>query len=88
MKYRVVLTPTALKDLHKLPRSIQKRVKQKLEFYLSQAEPMNYAVKLIGSNKAGEYRFRAGDYRVVFDKSGESLKILYIEHRREVYRKR
>ncbi len=88
MKYEAVFTPTALKDLRKLPRSVQKRIKEKLEFYLSRVEPLNYAVKLIGSNKTGQYRFRAGDYRIVFDKTGDMITILYIEHRRDVYRKR
>lgn len=88
MKYEAVFTPTALKDLRKLPRSVQKRIKEKLGFYLSRAEPLNYAVKLIGSNKTGQYRFRAGDYRIVFDKTGDMITILYIEHRRDVYRKR
>ena len=88
MKYRVVFKPTALKDLHKLPITVQKRIKVKLEFYITQTEPLDFAVKLIGNNKAGDYRFRVGDYRVVFDKNTRTLVILYIEHRREVYRKR
>lgn len=88
MKYKVVLKPTAVKDLKKLPKSIQKRIKDKLNFYFTQPEPINYAVKLIGSSKTGQYRFRAGDYRVVFDLKDKNIVILYIEHRRDVYKKR
>jgi mRNA interferase RelE/StbE len=88
MKYRVVFKPTAVKDLRKLPKTLQRRIKNKLEFYLSQPEPLDYAVELIGNKKSGEYRFRVGDYRIVFDKNGRTLTVLYIEHRREVYRKR
>lgn len=88
MKYRVRFTPTAVKDLRKLPVTVQKRIKVKLEFYLKQTEPLDFTVTLIGDGKAGEYRFRVGDYRVVFDKDASMLIILYIEHRREVYRKR
>jgi mRNA interferase RelE/StbE len=88
MKYQVVFKPTALKDLKKLPKTLQKRIKEKLEFYLSQTEPLDYAVQLVGDKKAGEYRFRVGDYRIVFDKQDSTLIILYIEHRRDVYRKR
>lgn len=88
MKYRVVFKPTAFKDLKKLPKTLQRRVKEKLEFYLASIEPLDYAVQLVGNKKAGDYRFRVGDYRIVFDKQQNTLVILYIEHRRDVYRKR
>ena len=80
--------PTAVKDLRKLPRAVQKRIGLKLQFYANQADPMTYAVPLIGSPKAGQYRFRIGEYRAVFDKDYETIVILYIEHRRDVYRKK
>jgi mRNA interferase RelE/StbE len=88
VKYQVVFKPTALKDLKKLPKTLQRRIKEKLEFYLAQAEPLDCAVQLVGNKKSGEYRFRVGDYRIVFDKKEKTLIILYIEHRRDVYRKR
>ncbi len=88
MKYHVVFKPTALKDLKKLPKTLQRRIKEKLEFYLAQTEPLDYAVQLVGNKKSGEYRFRLGDYRIVFDKQNNTLIILYIEHRRDVYKKR
>lgn len=87
MNLVLIFTPTAVKDLHKLPKAVQKRIGIKLQFYINQKDPMTYAVPLIGSPKAGHYRFRVGDYRVVFDKQGNKLIILYIEHRRDVYRK-
>lgn len=88
MKYQVVFKPTALKDLKKLPKTLQRRIKEKLEFYLTQVEPLDYAVQLVDSQKYEEYKFRVGDYRIVFDKQDSTLIILYIEHRRDVYRKR
>lgn len=87
MSYKIVFKPSAIKDLRKLPRAVQKRIGLKLQFYISQADPMIYSVPLIGSPKAGEYRYRVGDYRVVFDKDGNTFIVLYIEHRRDVYRK-
>ena len=47
----------AVKDLKKLDKIIQKRIKNKLEFYTSQENPLIFARKLIDS-KLGEYRFR------------------------------
>lgn len=89
MKYSVDFKPSAVKDLKKLPINIQKRIAEKLKFYLEQHEPLDYAVPLIGGGKVGDYRFRIGDYRIVFDfVDNQHILILMVEHRREVYRKR
>jgi mRNA-degrading endonuclease RelE of RelBE toxin-antitoxin system len=34
----------------------------------------------------GRYRFRTGDYRVVFDIVEETLQILAVGHRKDIYR--
>lgn len=86
MKYQILFKPTAVKDLKKLPLPISKRIKIKLEFLIKQPDPMIYSIHLIGNGKGGQYRFRVGDYRIVFDRVEDKLIILYIEHRRKVYR--
>ena len=88
MKYNVEFKPSALKDLKKLPINIQKRIAKKLDYILNQNEPLDYAAPLIGNSIAGDYRFRLGDYRVVFDLVKNKLIIILIEHRREVYRRK
>jgi len=88
MKYVVDFKPSAVKDLRKLPINIQKRIGKKLEHYLNQNEPLDYAVPLVGNGKVGDYRFRVGDYRVIFDLNNNRIIILMIEHRRDVYRKK
>jgi len=88
MKYNVEFKPSALKDLKKLPINIQKRIAKKLDYIINQNEPLDYAVPLIGNRFAGDYRFRIGDYRVVFDLVKNKLIIILIEHRREVYRRK
>lgn len=35
----------------------------------------------------GSYRFRIGDYRVVFDLEGDQIVILRVGHRREIYKR-
>lgn len=87
-KYSVVFKLTAVKDIKKLPIQVRKRIAAKLDFYVNQKNPLDYAVKLSGSGKAGNYRFRVGQYRIVFDVSGNALVVLYVEHRREVYRRK
>lgn len=88
MSYELVFKPAAVKDLRRLPKAIQKRMKLKLQFFLSHDDPLHFAIPLIGDGKAGQYRFRVGDYRILFDVEGIKMIILTIEHRREVYRKR
>jgi mRNA interferase RelE/StbE len=36
----------------------------------------------------GEYRFRIGDYRVIFDIEGNEIVVLRVGHRREIYKRR
>lgn len=87
-KYQIEFRPTAVKDLKKLPSAIRKRIAEKLDYYRNQADPLNYATKLTGFGKGGDYRFRVGQYRIVFDLEKDKITVLYVEHRREVYRKR
>ena len=49
-------------------------------------DPLKYARKLIDP-KLGGYRFRIGDYRVVFDIENDEIVVLRIGHRKEIYRR-
>lgn len=76
----------SVKDLKKLSQNIQKRIILKLKFYISQPYPCTFAKKLTNSD-IGQYRFRVGDYRIVFDMEEENiLFILRIGHRRHIYK--
>ena len=37
--------------------------------------------------KIGTYRFRMGNYRVIFDIEGKDIVILRVGHRREIYKR-
>lgn len=88
MKYFVVFKLSVVKDLKMLPVNVQKIIGKKLEIFLSQNEPLDYAVPLVGGGKVGDYRYRIGDYRVVFDFDTTTITVLLIEHRRDVYRQK
>ena len=79
----IAFSTSAWRSWQKLPQKIQTRLESKLKFYAS--DPLRYAVKL-SDPKIGEYRFRVGDYRVVFDISEETIFILEVGHRKDVYR--
>jgi mRNA interferase RelE/StbE len=34
----------------------------------------------------GQYRFRIGDYRIIFDLANDMLYVLDVGHRKEIYR--
>lgn len=87
-KYEVELKPTAAKDIKKLPMAVRKRIATKLDYYREQPDPLSYATKLSGFTRGGDYRFRVGQYRIVFDVVGNKIIVLYVEHRREVYRRK
>jgi mRNA interferase RelE/StbE len=84
LTYRLVYTQKAIKDIQKLePKTRQRIGKTLLRF---EQDPLNHAEKLIDP-RLGTYRFRVGDYRVIFDLEDEKIVILRVGHRKEIYRK-
>jgi len=77
--------PSAEKQFLKLDSPIQKRIIEKLGFFASAPSPIAFAEHLT-NNEIGSYRFRVGDYRVVFDLEDDTLVILKVGHRREIYK--
>ena len=78
-------TNAAFRQLSRFERNIQKRITEKLEFYCSQDQPLQYAERLSDS-RFGEWRFRIGEYRALFDVAEDEIVLLAIGHRREIYR--
>ncbi len=86
MKYNLKIESRAAKDLKSLDVRTQKRIVKKLKFYLSSNDPLTYSKKLADSQD-GDYRWRIGDYRAVFDVQENTIKLLRVQHRRKVYKK-
>jgi len=82
MSYRLLYTKRAVKDINKLDIVVKKRVGKKLSQYAR--DPMTYARKLVNAS-IGTYRWRIGDYRVVFDVDREKIVVLRVGHRSEIY---
>lgn len=81
--YRPLYTKSAFKDIQKLDSVAKKRIKKKIEKYSQ--NPIQNAKKLVGS-ELGNYRWRIGNYRVVFDIKGNNIIVLRVGHRREIYK--
>lgn len=85
LMYSYEFTRQAAKDLKKLPKDVQQTIVKKLDYFINSGEPLQFATYLINS-EIGQYRFRIGDYRVIFDLENEILIILTLGHRKEIYR--
>ncbi|GMT49160.1 MAG: hypothetical protein IEMM0008_0699 [bacterium] len=81
--YQVILTQRALKDLNAMNQHLQDRIVGKLNDYVE--DPLKYAKKL-SNTKMGDYRFKIGDYRAIFDINDEEIVILRIGHRKDIYK--
>jgi len=78
-------TNAAFRQLSRLESSFQKRILEKLEFYCSQDQPLHFSEKLRDS-RFGQWRFRIGEYRALFDVETETILILAVGHRRDIYK--
>ena len=84
MKYSLLITPSARKELLALPDMIIKRIDTVINKIPDVSRPFG-CIKLTGIDA---YRIRAGNYRIIYniDDKLRQIKILAIGHRREIYR--
>ena len=82
---KLIFSEIAFKQLSKLAPDIQNRINGKLDFYLAQKDPLYFAEKL-NDYEFGEWRFRIGDYRAIFDVDGEKIILLKVGHRKDIYK--
>lgn len=84
MSYNLVYTRRAEKDIKKLDPSIKSHIGKAI--LKLQDNPSRLSEKLTDP-KIGAYRFRIGDYRVIFDIEGNDIVILRVGHRKEIYKR-
>jgi len=85
MSYRLIVKPSAEKDVIRLPASVQRRVLDRLARI--EADPRAPgSVKLAGAKAT--YRVRVGAWRIVYeiDDARRTVFVTIVAHRREVYR--
>jgi mRNA interferase RelE/StbE len=77
----------AVKELKKLDRQAQKEIIQYLKSRIATEEsPRRFGKALLG-NKAGLWRYRVNDYRIICQIEDNALVVLVLKasHRKEVY---
>ena len=82
--YRLLIKPSAVKELEAVPREHRRRLATRMRELAAQPRPPG-AEKLSGHDL---YRVRQGNYRILYEIIDHDLTVLVIKvgHRREVYR--
>ncbi|MGM0381012.1 MAG: type II toxin-antitoxin system RelE family toxin [bacterium] len=87
MNYRLRVHPRVSKDFSKLDPPIATRIKKRIKERLSN-RPDYFGEPLRGTLK-GLWKFRVGDYRVVYrvDAEKKIINILAVSHRKDAYQR-
>jgi mRNA interferase RelE/StbE len=83
--YKLLIKPSAAKELEALPRKDRSRIVAKIEALPGNLRP-SASQELSGEEK---YHLRQGDYRILYSiqDASTTITIVKIGHRREVYRR-
>lgn len=85
MAYEAFYHPDIAKDLQRIPRNIKETIKRAIEERLL-ANP-EIASEPLKRDLKGYRKLRVGDYRVIHKIQGNSIFVLKIGNRRDVYEK-
>lgn len=82
--YRLLIKPSAARELEDLSRKDRARVVQRISQLATEPRPPG-SEKLSGHD---QYRLRQGDFRIVYsiDDAEPSVLVVKVGHRRDVYR--
>ena len=88
MSYSVLFTQKAKKQLSKLDRNTAKLIASWLKKNLEGCVNPRIHGKALVANKAGQWRYRVGDYRILAEIRDEEVIILVLQigHRRDIYK--
>lgn len=87
MKYRVVFSERAKKQLQKIDKHISSLIIAWLEKNVDGTENPRLHGKALVENRTGQWRYRIGDYRIICEIKDEEVTVLVLEvgHRRSIY---
>jgi mRNA interferase RelE/StbE len=85
MPYQVVVPKRVQREIDSLPTTVRSRVVQVLARLQDEPRPTG-CIKLTGYHH--EYRIRVGEYRIRYEvrDADQSVFVLRVQHRRDVYR--
>lgn len=90
MAWAIELDPAAFKELSRLDNLIQRRILRYLRERLADKDDPHRFGKALRGEKAGLWRYRVGDHRIIcaIEEEGQRIRALRIGHRRSVYNER
>ena len=82
--YEIIFDEKVIEFLNKIEYNTKKRIYEKI--ISTKEKPFHYFDKL---TKREEYKLRVGNYRVIADinKTNKSINVLFIGHRKNVYKR-
>ena len=85
--YKLVFEEEAVKEFSKLPKNIQRIIREKLIILSKNPDLMKNNIKVLKGKYKSLKRLRVGKYRVIFDQKDDELIILIIRvaSRGEIY---
>ncbi len=85
MEYTVLLKPSVVREMKKLPQDIKIRIAERIDRLEKEPRPAD-CLKMQGDNL---YRIRVGDYRIIYQVQDTVLVVLVVKvgNRRDAYRK-
>ena len=88
MKYRLLFSKRALKELKKMDKAVSALIFAWLKKNVDGAADPRAFGKALKGDKKEMWRYRIGDYRVLANIEDENLTIIAIEigHRRDIYK--
>ena len=81
---KVEWTEDAIKDLQRLDKPVAKRIVSKISWFAHHFN--NIIPEPLSGGLAGTFKFRIGDWRVIYTVEKEVIVIQAIGHRREIYK--
>ncbi|MCI9063551.1 MAG: type II toxin-antitoxin system RelE/ParE family toxin [Clostridia bacterium] len=87
MKYKVIFSNEAKKQLKKLDRHIATLIIIWIRKNLENCEDPRQYGKALTANRSGQWRYRIGDYRLICEIQDKEITILVLEvgHRKNIY---
>jgi mRNA interferase RelE/StbE len=82
--YKIEWTEDAIKDLQKLDKFLAQRILKKITWFSHHFDDV--IPEPLSGDLIGTYKFRIGDWRVVYTIENDVIVVHAIGHRREIYR--
>ena len=85
--YRIDYSKRAQRQIRKMDKQVQRLLFAWIDKHLDGTENHRQNGKGLTDNRANEWRYRIGDYRLIYDIQEDKLVILALEfgHRKDIY---